>query len=343
MLYSKIALSFACCIALITLAGEVSDRDLKIWARNGNASAAYNLAVRALNSGNQESAVTWMHKAAKLGSNEASYQLGNFYVAGKIVTVNQETALFWYLDSAQKGNMKAHEKIFAAYLKGAGTSPNWGQADYWLSKIINNSRNLKQLTALFRILLTENRASEPSGLALENKIRELGGDSELALIKEEFAPAPITNNEQAIAIELNIVAPAVKSKIKSERLIIETGNNEKMVSEISKLEPLLKAESIEAFQKNPAGPSRETAKELQRLMKNFGFYRAKVDGAWGSETENALNLMVESLKISGPDTYSDIDLKLFLSKNFHISSSDSCTKSSLDAKTKNRVCFQFDL
>jgi TPR repeat protein len=118
MLYSKVALSFACCIAFITLAGEVSDRDLRIWARNGNASAAYNLAVRALNSGNQESAVTWMHKAAKLGSNEASYQLGNFYMAGKIVTVNQETALFWYLDSAEKGNTKAHEKDFLSLFKG---------------------------------------------------------------------------------------------------------------------------------------------------------------------------------------------------------------------------------
>ena len=89
---------------------------------------------------NEEAAsAMWYQKAADMGSAEAYFQLGLYYMQGYGVEKNLTRAFKETMQAARRGNASAQFNIASFYKHGIGTQPNKEQALYWYQQSVKNN------------------------------------------------------------------------------------------------------------------------------------------------------------------------------------------------------------
>ena len=68
--------------------------------------------------GDDQSALAWMTKAANQGDDEAQYQLGQYYESGRYADRDVAQAVQWYGKAADKGNIRATVALADLYMDG---------------------------------------------------------------------------------------------------------------------------------------------------------------------------------------------------------------------------------
>jgi len=100
----------------------------------GTSSDALEQAKRYIGSKEWASALPLLQEAARKGSAEAMWHLGNFSGSGLGVPRDQAEAFRWYLKGAEAGNTSAMASVAFAYQKGWGTPKDEAEAVRWYRK-----------------------------------------------------------------------------------------------------------------------------------------------------------------------------------------------------------------
>lgn len=110
------------------------DKIALLYARNAHTPAEMKKAMQDL------------EKLAVLGSQEAIFQLAQFYESGTGTAKNEEQALYWYKRLADRGNPQALEKMGDLYMKGAAGVIKDRQAAYdcYLQAAMRKNRSAEQ-------------------------------------------------------------------------------------------------------------------------------------------------------------------------------------------------------
>ncbi|MGA8885000.1 MAG: tetratricopeptide repeat protein [Acinetobacter sp.] len=110
------------------------DKIALLYARNAHTPAEMKKAMQDL------------EKLAALGSQEAIFQLAQFYESGTGTAKNEEQALYWYKRLADRGNPQALEKMGDLYMKGAAGVIKDRQAAYdcYLQAAMRKNRAAEQ-------------------------------------------------------------------------------------------------------------------------------------------------------------------------------------------------------
>ena len=112
------------------------ERDLEM-ARNGDASAQYNLGVRYGNGRgvlqDDQEEVKWYRLAADLGYASAQYNLGIMYQNGQGVLQDDKEAVKWYRLAAKHGDASAQNNLSASYYLGRGVLTNYIVSYSWIN------------------------------------------------------------------------------------------------------------------------------------------------------------------------------------------------------------------
>lgn len=110
------------------------DKIALLYARNAHTPAEMKKAMQDL------------EKLAALGSQEAIFQLAQFYESGTGTAKNEEQALYWYKRLADRGNPQALEKMGDLYMKGAAGVIKDRQAAYgcYLQSAMRKNRTAEQ-------------------------------------------------------------------------------------------------------------------------------------------------------------------------------------------------------
>jgi localization factor PodJL len=110
---------------------------LRAAAMNGDATAAYEIAVRyAEGKGiatNYEEAAKWYDRAAQAGLIPATFRLGTLYEKGLGVKKDADIARRYYQQAAERGNAKAMHNLAVLDADGGG-SPDYKSAAQWFRK-----------------------------------------------------------------------------------------------------------------------------------------------------------------------------------------------------------------
>jgi len=75
-----------------------------------------------------QSALTWMTKAANQGDDEAQYQLGQYYESGRYVDRDLAQTVTWYGKAADGGNIRATVALADLYMDGNQVQPDTDRA-----------------------------------------------------------------------------------------------------------------------------------------------------------------------------------------------------------------------
>jgi len=101
-------------------------------ALQGDLDAIENLGRTYRDMSNYEKAIEWFKKGAERGHANIMLNLGWAYNE----LGNYETAFEWFKTSAELGNEWAQDSLGYAYLHGEGTTVDLDQAEYWLTKAV---------------------------------------------------------------------------------------------------------------------------------------------------------------------------------------------------------------
>lgn len=106
-------------------------------ARQGNADAQYNLALRCAYGIDVPidfvKSIYWHTKAAEQGNAEAQYTLAVQYDLGDIITKDYSKAVYWYTKSAIQGHADAQFQLGGKYLYGKGIPKDIVLAYAWFN------------------------------------------------------------------------------------------------------------------------------------------------------------------------------------------------------------------
>src|SRR5262249_51160851 len=80
------------------------------------------------------SALPLLREAARKGSAEAMWHLGNFYANGLGVPRDQAEAVRWYIKGAEAGNLSAMRSLGWMYQNGWGAAKDLAEAVRWYRK-----------------------------------------------------------------------------------------------------------------------------------------------------------------------------------------------------------------
>jgi localization factor PodJL len=105
---------------------------LRRAAQEGNASAVYELGVRATDgvgmARDHKLALRLFERAAAAGSGPAQFRLGNMHEKGIGTTRDAKMAMTWYRRAAEKGNAKAMHNLAVLIAEGAEGKPDYSEA-----------------------------------------------------------------------------------------------------------------------------------------------------------------------------------------------------------------------
>lgn len=112
--------------------------------------------------GDYASAAASFQKAAKLGEQEAQFNLALMYEEGRGVTQDYPQAAFWYLKAADQGYTLAQLRLGEMLFKGKGIKQDKVEAYKWLNITSeNNKRGAKKETlAEMASLMTQPQIEE---------------------------------------------------------------------------------------------------------------------------------------------------------------------------------------
>lgn len=118
-----------------TLAGQTTVEELQAKAKQGDASAQYNLGVvYATGQGAPQSfaeAAKWFRMVAEQGDTNAQYNLGSIYAMGKGVPRDFAEAAKWYRMAAEGGFAPAQYLLGGMYENGEGVPHDHAEAAKW--------------------------------------------------------------------------------------------------------------------------------------------------------------------------------------------------------------------
>ena len=178
-------------IADETLPATIGGPALRTAALSGDASAAYEVAVRFAEgrgvAQNNEAAAHWLDRAARLGLAPAQFRLGGLYEKGIGVKKNLATARDFYRAAADKGHGKAMHNLAVLYAEGIDGAADYRSAAQWFRKaadrgITDSQYNLGILYAR-GIGVEQNFAESYKWFVLAAN----GGDKDAAKKREEVA------------------------------------------------------------------------------------------------------------------------------------------------------------
>jgi localization factor PodJL len=116
----------------------IGSAKLRDAAHNGNASAAYEIAVRFAEgrgvAANLPEAARWFERAAQAGLAPAQFRLGSLYEKGQGVKKDIDKARQNYLAAAAQGNAKAMHNLAVLYAEGFTGKPDFAAAVQWFQK-----------------------------------------------------------------------------------------------------------------------------------------------------------------------------------------------------------------
>lgn len=107
-------------------------------ARSGNAKAQYNLGMFYLGGrlGDKDpaEAAKWFERAAEQGVANAQFNLGVLHQRGEGVVQNDKLAFFWYQSAAEQNFAQAQHNLATAYAEGKGIARSYPKAAEWFAK-----------------------------------------------------------------------------------------------------------------------------------------------------------------------------------------------------------------
>ncbi|MBV9955834.1 MAG: SEL1-like repeat protein [Pseudolabrys sp.] len=188
------------------LPNQIGSASLRQAANDGDAGAAYEIAVRFAEGrgvpANSEEAVRWFERAANAGVAPAQFRLGSLYEKGHGVKKDLGRARALYNQAAAKGNAKAMHNLAVLYAEGIEGKPDYALAAQWFRKaamrgVSDSQYNLGVLCA--RGLGTEKNLGESyKWFALA----AAAGDAEAGRKRDEVAtrldPKALSAAEQSV-------------------------------------------------------------------------------------------------------------------------------------------------
>ena len=81
-----------------------------------------------------------LRASAVNGEDDAQYQLGFMYSAGRDVPKDYKLSSEWYKKAALQGHSAAQFSLGLIYYQGRGAARDYEQAKYWLEKSAENGR-----------------------------------------------------------------------------------------------------------------------------------------------------------------------------------------------------------
>lgn len=121
--------------------------ELLARAKNGDATAQYQLGQECLRNQNAPEALKWLTKSSAAGYPAAKTYLGRIYERGWGTPVNPKKAFSLFSEAARAGDQEGQNCLGCVYYRGFGTPVDYKKAFYWF----NESRQRYNDRALARI------------------------------------------------------------------------------------------------------------------------------------------------------------------------------------------------
>ena len=176
----SLILSFILISTIISAESDISLKNLKKLAKQGNLAAQIELAnsyrkgIRV----NQDykTAVKWFTLAAEQGDAISQYNLGIMYSFGLGVVSNYQSAVKWYTLAAEQGNALAQYNLGRLYYLEKGVPENLVYAHMWANQASSNGFEMgSELTELLSELMTTNQIKQARRLGKECVIKNYKG------------------------------------------------------------------------------------------------------------------------------------------------------------------------
>ena len=159
-------------------------RELRLLAKQGHATAQYNLGVfyaKGLGVAQDDAeAVKLFRKAAEQGHAEAQFFLGVMYRHGRGVSQDYAEAVKWWRKAAEQGGTEAQYNLGSMYYDGQGVTQDYVQTHMWLNVAASSfppgkdrDKALKERDRVAK-KMTPAQISEAQKLAREWKPKKLG-------------------------------------------------------------------------------------------------------------------------------------------------------------------------
>ena len=103
--------------------------------------APFDVAIAALNRGDNAAAMEILTPLAQQGDARAQYNVGSLYASGQGVLQNYTEAVKWYRLAAQQGNFVAQEALGLMYMFGRGVPEDYVKAHMWINIAASRAPN----------------------------------------------------------------------------------------------------------------------------------------------------------------------------------------------------------
>lgn len=323
-------------LAAIFRGGEIGPPDIKSAIENISAAAnrgfplaqfelgvAYDLGLGVTQ--NYANAAAWYEKASALGVIEAKYNLGTLYEEGLGVPRDYDTALVYYQEAARNGNKFAENNIGTLYKNGFGVERNYVLATKWYEKAASGGlpvaqynlgimyqlglgveRDLKVAATWYRHAATQGYQPAQNNLAI---LLANGWG-----VRRDFKEAIKWFTIVANAAQGHIAKQA-EDNIKT--LSLRLFGDKDIVPENYKQKKLSKDKEVvlanNRIREIPLPLNilnfNQPVVILQRLLRELGYYKERVDGLRGPATDKALRLICLEEGMKTPTRISNLFLK----------------------------------
>lgn len=215
----------------------------------------------------QAKALEWYLKAAAKDNPTAAYNVGYMYEHGEGTAVNPAEALKWYLKAANQGLAQAQYSVGAVYNDGIGVAVDFAEAMKWYRKAAEGD----DASAIYRMarLYDEGKGvpvDDQEALRLYLRSVELNDTDSMRAAGIMYFDGEGVARNNALAARYFVQA-------------LENGN-----------------EQMQTDLKDKTLWSSDLRKEVQRILKDKGFYNGPLDGAIGRTSSAAIDACFGSKK-----------------------------------------------